>query len=365
MLMRKAKPATLFEIAGVAPTATPEEIEARFEEALKAANGNLAAMGADVRNAFSVLKVAQNVELYRDLLRSCTEETNVPVRTAEVDTFTRFCAMCLITPFQHPQQRELFRLCIAGQAVPEWVRYDPRTMSHLRMRWGQRLEQLIQRYLLGGVFRGRSAGQRTGIVLAYLVFLSLAGVGVRAFVLALVPVPAAAAHTGNLTKRPALDERPSVKPAPDFGPLTATCERVAANLRHIDEQAAVVAREFQVLMGMKLDEAATDRTLRPKVIEAAIAKDPTVKEAWKALLDERIDPSDISERKSTLDAIQKRVSSKEPRDSDDADAQQMESWTKTMLERLRGQRNYIDHVRVMLDADRFQQALDKPDGSKP
>ncbi|TWT44359.1 hypothetical protein RAS1_07730 [Phycisphaerae bacterium RAS1] len=358
--MRRTSPSTLFEIAEVALNATSDDVEARWQEVVQAADGNLAAIDPAVRNAFSVLRVPANLELYRDLLRSCAEETNIPIRDGEADTFVRFCAMCLITPFQHPQQRELFAVCLAGQAVPRWVRYDPRTMSHLRMRWGQRLEQWIQRYLFGGVFQNRSAGARSMIALAYLVVLGVITVG-----------------GWNLLRAAALNSLhsdPTTQPAPDArqgkqrltdAELAARCEHTRTDLQRVEEQEARVYREFEAVAGVSIAEALARRGRRSKELDLAVVRHQSVKEAWTAILAERVDALEIQRRIAALEEIEKRIAAKEVRDADADSAIEAEAWAKSMLERTQRQLSNIDHIRVMLEADRFEQPLDKPDRSKP
>lgn len=361
--MRRPSASTLFEIAGLAPVATVDDIEARWLEVVQAADGQLAAIGAEMRNAFSVLRVPQNVELYRDLLKSAREETNIPIRNGEADTFVRFCALCLITPFQHPQQRELFAVCLPGQAVPKWVRYDPRTMAHLRMRWGQRLEQWIQVYLLGGVFRNRSAGQRLAIGLAYVVILGAAAAGGRSLVLALAPL--AGSIGPQPTTRNVVEGGEAAKPGPTTQEVVTTCEDVRAKLRRLDEQLANVAREFELVAGTSLADAASNKSRRSDAVELAIARHASVKEAWSGILTDRIDAGELEERRGALEAIEKRLADNELRKTDSAAVAALESWTSAMLERTRRQRSNIDHIRVMLEADRFERPLDTPDRSKP
>ncbi|TWT44462.1 hypothetical protein RAS1_08770 [Phycisphaerae bacterium RAS1] len=361
--MQRPSPSTLFEVAGLAPIATVEQVEARWLDVVEAADGELAAISAEVRSAFSVLRVPQNVELYRDLLKSAREETNIPIRDGEADTFVRFCALCLITPFQHPQQRELFAVCLPGQTVPPWVRYDPRTMSHLRMRWGQRLEQWIQRYLLGGVFRNRSTGQRLALGLAYVAVLGVAAAGGRSLVLALAPL--AGSVGPQPTSRNAVDGGGFAKPEPTAQELATTCESVRAALRRVEEQVTIVAREFEQVATVTLADAASKKSSRSDAVELAIAHHASVKEAWSAILADRIDGSELEERCGALEAIEKRLTDTELRKTDSAAVAELETWTKAALERTRRQRSNIDHIRVMLEADRFERPLDTPDRSKP
>lgn len=358
--MPQTSPSTLFEIAEVALNATPDDVEARWQEVVKAADGNLAAIDPAVRNAFSVLRVPANLELYRDLLRSCAEETNIPIRAGEADTFVRFCAMCLITPFQHPQQRELFAVCLPGQAVPRWVRYDPRTMSHLRMRWGQRLEQLLQRYLLGGVFQNRSAGARFGIALVYVGVLGTITVGGWN----LLRAAALSSLSSNPTSQSASVAHQDRQRLTD-AELAAKCEHTQADLKRVDEQDARVYREFEAVAGMSMTEAVTRRGRRSKELDLAVARHQSVKEAWSSILAERVDGLELQRRVAALEEIGKRIAASQAREADADTAIEAETWVKSMLERTQRQLSNIDHIRVMLEADRFEQPLEKPDRSKP
>lgn len=147
--------------------------------------------------------------------------------------------------------------------------------------------------------------------------------------------------------------------------LAAKCERTRADLERVEEQEARVYREFEGVTGVSIADAVTRRGRRSKELDLAITRHQSVNEAWTAVLGDRIDVLDLHQRVTVLEEIEKRIAAKEVRENDSDTALEVEAWSRTMLERTQRQLSNIDHIRVMLEADRFEQPLDKPDRSKP
>lgn len=339
--------ATLFTLLGLDEKATIEEVEAVWTRILIEHDGDQNAVDPDVKNAHAVLRDPKNLAFYSLLLDCCRTRVLVDFPHGR-DEFESFCTLCGIRWFERPRFPNVFAVRLPGQAVPSWVSYDTQTMSDLRMSARERWGRFLRMYALGEVFRGRSRVERLWIGAGYLTVIALAVVLFRSI---------GGSYSAWQQGRAAAAAQRS---RDDFSNQFDT---VQARLEELETLAASLAREFQEVAQVPLSQAGTKDAKRPRELDLVLIRHASVREAWTATINGQVTPAELDSHTQTLADIAPRVQSGAVGPGDAQRLSELSAWAEKRLDQLRGYRSNIDHIRVMMQADRFEHGPTATEGS--
>ncbi len=339
--------ATLFTLLGLDEKATIEEVEAMWTRILIEHDGDQNAVDPDVQNALAVLRDPKNLAFYSLLLDCCRTRVLVDFPHGR-EEFESFCTLCGIRWFERPGFPNLFAVRLPGQAVPSWVSYDPQTMSDLRMSARERCGRFLRMFALGEVFQGRSRIERLWIGAGYVLVFALA--------IALLRSTTGSYSAWQQGRAAAAAQRSR----DDFNNQFDTAQ---ARLKELESVAASLAREFQELVQIPLAEAGNKDAKRPRELDLALIRHASVRDAWAATINGQLQRAELDSHAQTLADIAPRVQSGTPGPGDAQRLSELRAWAEERLDQLRGHRSNIDHIRVMMQADRFEHGSIATEGS--
>ncbi len=322
---------TLFEVLGVRPEATDDEVEAayarfRFE--------GEEAIPADVREAYRFLQAANRRQWYRELLRACYKDELLDIEPGDFHEFTRLCDLAQITIFDHPAAANNYKVRLPGQLQPHWTK-DRRPVGEAGPPippFRRRLWSAFEAVVLLGAFRRGTIGQKFGLALLYIVVIA-AGVG------------GARWAAGELAASRAANLAATVK---------ASHALALDKLAKLETRAKAVDAEFTAATGASFDPA-TGKSTKPRPeVDESILRHQTVREAWAAIEAGNVKPSDIESRRQTLTAIGARIQSQTFVPDDRDRLEDILSWIDRSSSNLVSQSRYIKHIKTMVETDQFE-----------
>ncbi len=340
--------ATLFTLLGLDAAATTEQVEAAWTRIVAAHDGDLAAIDDEVRAAYELLREPANLTYYAELLDACDSDVSIEIPREGRTTFEAFCSRCGIRCFERPGYPDSYKVRRTGQSVPSWVNYDAQRMDGLRMSTRERRGRLLRKFALGEVFQGRSRIERLWIGAGYVLVFALA-IGVFRSV------------TGGYSAwQHGRAAAAAQRSRDDFSNQFDTAQ---ARLKELETVAASLAREFQELTQIPLAEAGTKDAKRPRELDLVLIRHASVREAWTATINGQVTPAELDSHTQTLADIAPRVQSGAAGPGDAQRLSELSAWAEKRLDQLRGYRSNIDHIRVMMQADRFEHGPTATQGS--
>lgn len=339
--------ATLFTLLGLDEKATIEEVEAVWTRILIEHDGDQNAVDPDIKQAHAVLRDPKNLAFYSLLLDCCRTRILVDFPRGR-EEFESFCTLCGIRWFERPGFPNLFAVRLPGQAVPSWVSYDTQTMSDLRMSARERWGRFLRMFALGEVFQRRSQVERLWIGAGYVLVFALAFGMFRSVT---------GSYSAWRQSRAVADAQRS------RDAFSTQFETARARLKELETLAASLAREFQELAQIPLSQAGTKDAKRPRELDLVLIRHASVREAWTATINGQVTPAELDSHTQTLADIAPRVQSGAAGPGDAQRLSELSAWAEKRLDQLRGYRSNIDHIRVMMQADRFEHGPTATEGS--
>lgn len=329
---------TLFALLELDSAATIDEVEAAMSRIVDRHDGKLLAIDSEIRHAYEILREPGNLTYYAELLRACDEDIAVEIPPEGQASFEAFCRRCGISWFERPRYPNSFLVRHASQAVPAGVVYDEAKAPHLRMSRRERTGRLFRKFALGEVFQGRSRGARLWIGAGYVIVL-------------LIVVGIARSISGSYsawqqTRAAAAAQRSMEEFSNQF-------DSARARINDVETLATTVAQEFQAVAQIPLANAGAPNAKHPRELDLALIRHASVKEAWVHTINERVTPVELESRKQSLQELAAHLKT----GAGEGDAQRLGeiiAWAAKRLDQLNGHRSNIDHIRVMMQADRFE-----------
>jgi len=329
---------TLFALLGLESAATTDEVEAAWSRIVERHDGKLLAIDSEIRHAYETLREPENLKLYADILDACNRDTFLEFPPDTHAVFEAFCRRCGISWFECTRYPNSFRVRYAGQAVPSDTVYDPTRTPHLRMSRRERVGRFFRRFALGEVFQGRSRGERIWIGAGYIIVL-------------LIVAGIARSISGSYSAwRQARAATVAQRSNEEFRNQFDTAR---ARIHDVETLATTVAREFQEVTQISLADAGAPNTKHPRELDLALIRHASVKEAWVRTINERVSQAELETRRQSLQEIAAHLKT----GVGQGDAQRMGeiiAWAAQRLDQLNSHRSNIDHIRVMMQADRFE-----------
>lgn len=115
--------ATLFDVLGIGPEATDEEVEAAWGRHFAAADASYEHVPQEVRHAYSVLQAADQRRWYMQMLENAETEQPLTVGTdGDLETFKQSCERTLLRYIVDPQRSNVYHVRAPWQPDPDFAR---------------------------------------------------------------------------------------------------------------------------------------------------------------------------------------------------------------------------------------------------
>lgn len=337
---------TLFERLGVDTLADDKEIEdARDRWALKY-DCNLAAIPRDVAHAYRFLANHSNREHYRDLLDACEHGHEMEFAPDQHADLKALCRDTEIVWYTDLHRKNIFHFRRPDQPPPKWLQppIPPQVVV-------QHVSTSLWRFLTLRSFYGTSLRRKIVLGAAYAALLCFvvgslewAARGRDNSLFAGVVVgPSAAAI--ELAQRKALEQSILSKQA-----------NASATLMALTNDSEIVRRDFKQLVGFEWDVADERGVAKPRILDLAIIRHESVREAWTSLLAARIPRQELESRSDAVVAIGLNTKSMDFRTDDERNLIEILAWGQEKERQMQAQARNIEHLRVMLAAETFELA---------
>jgi len=348
---------TFFRRLGVGEDANEDAVEAAWDDLVERSGFDYGRIPQEVKDAYRFLKLNENRLLYRDLLSACASEDPLAVPAGQIQAFRRVCQLTGLRLIDDPEREGVFHLRRPDQPNPWWTNLPPRMPPPPRPTSTDYLREFLRRVLLLQVFRNATLPKGVVLAATYVAVILGLGSGVRA-VYRWGSIQIARANEPKVVRAaPTKAEREQ--------PIRADHSAAVAGLDELTSVGGHVAYEFQRITGVEWSHA-QDRTIeRTRELDSALIRNPTVREAWDALLTSLAPLAEIADRRAIAAEIMNRIDYGAFVDADDVRLQQIASWSVTNAGRLRTQSTNLEHLRVMLAAERFEQHIATRERNEP
>jgi hypothetical protein len=313
---------TPFGILGVDRRTTDAELEAVWLKHVTEAHGE-DRVPPDIRDAYGILKDAQLRARFVNLLDACARKITVPVDPDQIEGLKNFCARVGISVFQVEEKHEnwlQFRL--PGQKPPR---------KGFRSPWDALKANIIDAMTLQ-VFRGKSAGAQTVLVLVYIIVVASIWFAFRSVMTA-------------------VRESSARSLAGDIRSLHAGA---ADDYHELEKERAKFAADFLAVTGVPI--ADSDARQRPRELDLALIRHETVRDFWADIHNAKISDQEMELLREKLSAIETHI-----RDLTflETDRERLREVGRAIGEKrasvaMQGAR--LGHIRKMLAADHFESA---------
>ncbi len=330
--------ATLFDILGVEPEATDEEVERAWQGHFLNADADHERVPQEVRHAYQLLQDSGRRVWYTDMLRAAAIGHPVTVRPHEILAFQRMCELAFLKPYPDRDVKDAFLVRTHWQEPPRWDEAAQRFVPPPTV-W-ERLRKAAVAVFFLQCFRGKSPEQKLALAILYLVVIFSGGWAVR-------------------WGATAFAENAKIRSNEKIHALQARTANELAELEGLERK---LLADFERSVGIALEAPAGQR---PRIVGDAILAHRSVSEAWAAIHNSRIDPSRLAACKDTLKRISQCVAASTCAATDGAQLDEIQSWIRDQEKELRSQYGNMNHIVEILDTQRTKQALDRSRGGTP
>lgn len=337
---------TLFERLGVKPDADDDAIKEAWNTWVLRYDADLPSIPRDVVSAYQFLANPSNREHYRELLNACEHGHELEFAPDQRETLATLCRLTEIIFDEDRHRKNIFHFRRPDQPLPKWL--QPPLPPQLVV---QHASTSLWRFLTLRSFYGTSLQRKIALGAAYagLLFfvvgsLEWAVKGRDNSLFAGVVVgPSAAAI--ELAQRKALEQSILSKQA-----------SASTTLKALKDDTEIVGRDFKQLVGLEWEVADDRGVAKPRILDLAIIRNESVREAWTSLLAARIPLQELESRLDAVITIGLNIKSMDFRTEDKQKLDEILAWGQEKERQMEVQARNIEHLRVMLAAETFELA---------
>lgn len=327
-----------FQLLGVSEDASREQISAVLAFHLQNAEMRVELLPPGVEHAAGfLLATDEQRALYRQLLQHC--HTGQPFRVdPELHRgMLNLAEFARLNCWQDPERPNDFHFRQIGQAPPAFVakameEEEARRQAAARLTEEERQKQRYEQQAFKRLFL------RFAYAFGAIILVGVAGVWLFDGVFSR-GVQVAGVLDEREAKHLEVEEREALAVATD-----ATSQLEAA--------LGLIRNSVQRDLGVSLEMTGT----LPSDFEAVIAKEPTAADAWRNLKSASRDHSELERRQFTLKAITNRVGEKNFLKADVEMLREIKTWAVSALTNATSQQKNVDHIRALLEVERFNRA---------
>ena len=332
---------TLFQVLGVSEDTTQEEIDGAFNRHFERAGAKLGKLPPGVHYAWSFLRVDSKRHYYRQRLHECRNEESVVVPAEGRAAFLNFCEQARIRWWADPVAGGVYHLRIPGQKPPDFVAEALRQEEE-RNRQDELLLERKKQKRLDHRYAVRKFFLRLGYAFGCLLFVGLAlrwsFDGTFSRWLRVVGVV-----ESREDKQLARDSREA---------LALAIDAVLRLDGALDSLHETVKQELNASLG--------DKAVLPGDLNSTIDKEPTVATAWNSIKEAYLARTELEKRRPSLAAAAGRVDNNAFLRADVETLKDIKTWATRAFLTVGDQKQHIEHIRAMLEAERFDRAAEQP-----
>lgn len=352
-----AELATIFRRLGVRDDADEAAIEDAWDTFVGRSGFDYGLIPQEIKDAYRFLKVSENRVLYRELLSACASEDPLAVPADKVHALRLVCQLTGLRVIDDPEREHVYHLRRNDQPNPWWTNLPPRTPPPPRPTSSDYVREYLRRVMLLQVFRNATMPHCIVFAVAYVVVLGGIGLGVRAL------YGWGSERVHHLME--SREEHAAHLKVEREQPIRADHASAVSGLDELGSLGAHVASEFQQITGVEWSLARDRTTARTRELDLALIQNPSVREAWDALLASLESCTESAARRAAVDEIKIRIDNGSFADSDAKRLRQITDWSLSHAKSLHTQSTNLEHLRVMLAAERFEQHFATRERSEP
>jgi hypothetical protein len=333
---------SFFELLGVAEAASAEEIEEAHQRLWMAAGCVEGALSPGVKYARDfLLGDGDQRKRYRELLAYCRSKQPVRIEPASRPGFVRFCELTRLKCWSDPKREHEWHIRRAGQEPPGFV------AEKLRRDEGREREEERKRE------RERLADKREGF--AYKRFLLRLGYAFG-FVI-LVGMASGWSFDDALTlflrALGVVDQRAETRLEKDGREALALATDAMSQLdTGLNSLRDTVRRDVNAPL--------ESRAGLPEDLIAIIDREPTVAAAWRTVQAAYAAREGFGAQETLLVAATGRIRDKTFLKADVETLREIKTWAAASLAGVASQQQHLEHIRAMLEVERFRRAGERP-----
>lgn len=319
---------TAFEVLGVPPQATTEDVRQAFAAERAAHGANQNDIPERIRDAFALLGNPNAASSYREVLRACAKQRRIEIQPAHQPAFFAMCSQWQIHKWEDREFPGAFLVWTAEQPEPELVTRQREAAQRPAGSAGS-IEQLIRER------------QRSRAFKRILLLLVLAGV-------------AYALYTGI----------PIYLQQRRVAAVRADAEHAGQKLAQAQQDLGLLQRRFREVTGLTLDtvDAATART---QELDLALIQHETVRQAWDEILAERTSIESLQLLRAESERLAAAAQAGGVTPTDVSTAERLLSDVDRHARRISAKLADVQHIQQMLEGDRVERALKSSERNPP
>lgn len=351
------EPRTAFDVLEVSREATDREIEAAYKTRVIEAEIAGRAVPDDVEAAYYALREPLNRSKYQELLKRVAKRRAIHVPPAQCQGFHEFCANAHILSQEHPVGSHCYYVWLKGQDPPYPVqRSDGGSRPAApgsALTFGYAFGYVVRQLLCFRLFR------TSGPFVRFLLLAFYAFVAVELWLAGSQVVEAWKIRNARIVQERQAVERQELQRT-----LVEQCGAASSALADLDRAIAAMKSDFEKTTGVPFLDAVSLKTSRPAEVDTALLRHETVREAWSAITHSPPSPADLARWQESLAQIVERVRNRYERPDDKQELERVITWAREKADLIRRQKSSIEHIRVMLAADRFEESM-QPEERSP
>jgi hypothetical protein len=332
-----------FELLGVVPEASDEEVKAAWHRHITEAGGPKK-VKADILVAYQYLADAGNRQTYRKLLAACDGRYPITLKPELSENFLRSCAIARIQCFEHPKFKGEYHVRRLDQETPDFAEH-PNPSSATRLTRWERFTHAVAA-VFGGVFINKTLGERIGLAVLYIVVTS--GLFFGSWQLT--------NFIQDQSQR-ATDRAHAKAVATIKATLLSKQATAQSRLISLSRSEHQLRERFRERIGISFET-----TTLPHELDACILKH-NLSETWTSIHKAIPAAADISAERTSLGAISNRVAAETYLPEDSGRLDEIINRLDSYLAVLQLQWANIDRVREFLDIDRATKSSSTSEGS--
>lgn len=342
---------TAFEVLGLPETADDDQVQAT-EASLVAASGELSRNGLQPEQKIALdLLLERGVrQMYLELLARVRSHEPVEIKLADQERFVGLCSRAGIACERSPIHPTIFYAWFPDEPPPAEVRrWRLRPAPHPQLRLLDALGHVVKQVVFLGILRGKTPRQMIAIGVVYLVVIGAAVVAFRAAINTAAAVRVERARA----------ERELLRG--DLKRLLADAGEQAARAQDLLRQ---TQSDFERAFGIPL-AGSRPAASQPAALELTLMRHASAKNAWEELLRVPAHDKPIGALVTRHRELEQRLAHDRFLEADRSDATRLLNECVAEVKALEFQARNIEHVRTMLEADRFEKSLQDSKGNSP
>jgi len=348
----------VFERLGVGVEASADDVEAAWQELLVQNKFDRNSIPEDVQVIYRFLKLGENRRLYRILLLACESEDPLAMEADRVPALRRVCQRTGLRLFDDPERDNVFHLRRPDQPEPRLPTPPPKVLQPEAPPTAvERFREFMMTISLLRALRNGTFLKRLVVLAVYAAVVVGFGKGITSF---------NAWRSARLAQAMESDDSRAARMKAEREQSLRTEHATAlVGFDALGTAGAHVASEFHKTTGIEWTHAHDRNVTRTRELDLVLLRNPSVRDAWDAVLASLAPLTDVATNRGALDGIKQHFDAGNFTDADVERLRIIAAWSASHTQNLLSQSSNLEHLRVMLAAERFEQHSESLERSEP